>query len=59
MTNWFTTSEIRRADDIAGAFAALAGRADAFYVAGDPLVTTNQTRLALLAAGMRLPTNSP
>ena len=54
-----TTSEIRRADDIAGAFAALAGRADALYVAGDPLVTTNRTRLAILAAGMRLPTIHP
>jgi putative ABC transport system substrate-binding protein len=54
-----TTSEIRRAEDIAGAFAALAGRADALYVAGDPLVTTNRTRLAILAAGMRLPTIHP
>jgi ABC-type uncharacterized transport system substrate-binding protein len=53
------TSEIRRADDIAGAFAALAGRADALYVAGDPLVTTNRTRLAILAAGTRLATIHP
>jgi putative tryptophan/tyrosine transport system substrate-binding protein len=54
-----TTAEIRRSDDIAGAFAALAGRVDALYVAGDPLVTTNRTRLAILAARMRLPTTHP
>ena len=52
-------AEIRRAADIAGAFAALAGRADALYVAGDPLVTTNRSRLAILAAGARLPTIHP
>jgi ABC-type uncharacterized transport system substrate-binding protein len=54
-----TTLEIHRAEDIAGAFAALTGRADALYVAGDPLVTTNRTRLAILAAGIRLPTIHP
>jgi putative ABC transport system substrate-binding protein len=54
-----TTADIRRSADIAGAFAALAGRADAIYVAGDPLVTTNRTRLAILAAGARLPTIHP
>ena len=50
---------VRRAEDIGGAFAALAGRADALYVAGDPLVTTNRTWLAILAAGIRLPTIHP
>ena len=50
------TSEIRRADDIAMAFEALRGRTDAVYVAGDPLVTTNRNRIALLAVGARLPT---
>jgi putative ABC transport system substrate-binding protein len=50
------TADIRQASDIAGALAALAGRADALYVAGDPLVTTNRTRLAILAAGARLAT---
>jgi putative tryptophan/tyrosine transport system substrate-binding protein len=54
-----TTAEIRRATDIASAFAALTGRVDALYVAGDPLVTTNRTRLAILAAGARLPTIHP
>ena len=50
------TSAIRRAEDIADVFAELAGRADAVYVAGDPLVTTNRNRIAILAAGARLPT---
>jgi putative ABC transport system substrate-binding protein len=53
------TADIRGASDIAAAFAALAGRADALYVAGDPLVTTNRTRLAILAAGARVPTMHP
>ena len=50
------TSEIRRAEDIAPAFDTLKGRADALYVAGDPLVTTNRNRIAILALGARLPT---
>jgi putative ABC transport system substrate-binding protein len=50
------TSEIRRAEDIAPAIEALHGRADALYVAGDPLVTTNRNRIAILAVGARLPT---
>jgi putative tryptophan/tyrosine transport system substrate-binding protein len=54
-----TTADIRRAADIAGAFAAVTGRVEALYVAGDPLVTTNRTRLAILAAGARLPTIHP
>ena len=45
-----TTADIRRAADIAGAFAAVTARVEALYVAGDPLVTTNRTRLAILAA---------
>jgi putative ABC transport system substrate-binding protein len=49
-------ADIRQTADIATAFAALAGHADALYVAGDPLVTTNRTRLAILAAGARLAT---
>jgi putative ABC transport system substrate-binding protein len=51
-----TTSEIRRAEDIAPAIEALRGQAEALYVAGDPLVTTNRNRLAILAVGARLPT---
>jgi ABC-type uncharacterized transport system substrate-binding protein len=53
------SADIRRASDIAVAFSALAGRADALYVAGDPLVTTNRTRLAILAASARVPTMHP
>jgi ABC-type uncharacterized transport system substrate-binding protein len=51
-----TASEIRRAEDIAPAIEALQGRAEALYVAGDPLVTTNRNRIGLLAVGARLPT---
>jgi putative ABC transport system substrate-binding protein len=50
------TSEIRRADDIAPAFDALKGRADALYVVADPLVTTNRIRISALALGAHLPT---
>jgi putative ABC transport system substrate-binding protein len=50
------TVEIRRAQDIAPAFDALKGRADALYVCGDPLVTTNRIRINTLALGARLPT---
>jgi putative ABC transport system substrate-binding protein len=51
------TSGIRRVDDIAPAIEALRGNAQAaLYVAGDPLVTTNRTRIAILALGARLPT---
>jgi putative ABC transport system substrate-binding protein len=51
-----TTAEIRKPEDIAPAFAAFAGHAEALYVSGDPLVTTNRLRIAILAAGARLPT---
>ena len=37
-----TISEIRRAEDIAPAFDALKGRAEALYVCNDPLVNTNR-----------------
>ncbi len=50
------TFEIRRADDIAPAFEALKGRAEALYVAPDPLLTTNRLRINILALGARLPT---
>ena len=49
-------SEIRRPEDIAPAFEALKGRAEALYVCNDPLVTTNRIRINTLALGMRLPT---
>jgi len=47
---------IRSAKDILPAFDALMGRADAVYVCADPLLTTNRTRIAILAAGLHLPT---
>jgi putative ABC transport system substrate-binding protein len=51
-------SEIRRAEDIAPAFEALKGRAEALYVCGDPLVDTNRIRIITLALAARLPTIS-
>jgi putative ABC transport system substrate-binding protein len=50
------TLEIWRAEDIAPAFDALKGRADALYVCGDALVNTNRIRINTLAVGARLPT---
>jgi ABC-type uncharacterized transport system substrate-binding protein len=52
------TLDIRRADDIGPAFDALKGRAEALYLCGDPLVTTNRVRINTLALGARLPTVS-
>ena len=49
-----TTSEIRRAEDIAPAFEALRHRADALYLCPDPLMITNRTRINILAVGARL-----
>jgi putative ABC transport system substrate-binding protein len=51
-----TTSEIRRAEDIAPAFEALKGLADALYLCPDSLMNTNRTRINILAVGARLPT---
>ena len=48
--------EIGRAEDIAPAFEALKGGADALYVCGDPLVNTNRVRINTLALAARLPT---
>jgi putative ABC transport system substrate-binding protein len=50
------TLEIRRAEDIAPAFEALKGRAQALYVVTSALVTTNRHRINTLALGARLPT---
>jgi ABC-type uncharacterized transport system substrate-binding protein len=50
------TLEIRRAEEIAPAFEALKGRAEALYVVADPLVTANRIRINTLALGARLPT---
>jgi putative ABC transport system substrate-binding protein len=50
------TSGIRWAEDIVPAFDAFKGQAQALYVCGDPLVTTNLNRINTLALGARLPT---
>ena len=50
------TLEIRRAEDIAPAFEALKGRAEALYVCIDPLLITNRIRINTLALAARLPT---
>jgi len=47
--------EIRRAEDIAPAFAALKTPAEALYVVGDALVIANRARIIALALGARLP----
>ena len=51
-----TALEIQRADDIASAFEALKGRAEALYIPANPLVNTNRIRINTLALGARLPT---
>jgi putative ABC transport system substrate-binding protein len=48
--------EIRRGEDIAPAFEALKGRAEALYVVIDPLVGTHRIRINTLVLAARLPT---
>src|ERR1700730_17987172 len=48
--------KIRRTEDIAPAFEALSGGAQALYVCADPLVSFNLARINTLALGRRLPT---
>ncbi len=48
--------DIRRAENFAPAIEALKGRAEALYVANDPLVDANRTRIITSALGARLPT---
>jgi putative ABC transport system substrate-binding protein len=50
------TLEIWRAEDIAHAFEALKGRADALYVCNDPLVNANRILINISALRARLPT---
>ena len=50
--------EIRRLQDIVPAIEALKDRADALYVASDPLVVGNQIRINIFALAARLPTIS-
>jgi putative ABC transport system substrate-binding protein len=49
------TLEIRRPEDIVPAFETLKGRAQALYVAGDPLVLTNRVRINTLSLVAQLP----
>jgi len=48
--------EIRRREDIAPAFNALKGRADALYVPSDPLINSNRPQINALVRNARLPT---
>ena len=48
-------SVIKTADDIAPAFEALTGRAEALYVVGESLVNANRVRIGNLALRARLP----
>jgi putative tryptophan/tyrosine transport system substrate-binding protein len=48
--------DIRRAEDIASAFATLKGWADALYVVHEPLVSTCMAQINSLALGAHLPT---
>jgi putative ABC transport system substrate-binding protein len=48
--------EIRRGEDIAPAFDALNGRADALYFVNDALVNNNRVRIHTLSLAARLPT---
>lgn len=53
----FLPLEIRRAEDIAPAFAGLGDRADAMYVCGaDPVINNNRDRINVLALRAKLPT---
>jgi putative ABC transport system substrate-binding protein len=49
-------AEVRSADDIEPAIAALEGRAEALFIASDPLFNTNRIRINALALKARLPT---
>jgi putative ABC transport system substrate-binding protein len=51
--------EVRRAEDIAPAFAALKGRAEALYVCADALLFGNRNRINTLALTALLPTTFP
>jgi len=48
--------EVRRMEDIAPALEAIKSRADAIYVAADPLLTNNRIHIGALALQARLPT---
>jgi putative tryptophan/tyrosine transport system substrate-binding protein len=48
------TPKIRRAEDIAPAFEALRGHAEALYLTPDPLIISHQVQISNLALGSRL-----
>jgi putative ABC transport system substrate-binding protein len=48
--------EIWRSEDIAPAFTALSGKAEALYVVSDALIAANRTRILTLARSAQLPT---
>ena len=50
------TFQIRRAEDVAAAFEALQGRAQALYVPADPIFFVNRMRINIFALTARLPT---
>ena len=49
-------AEIRSADDIASTFAAIATKADALFVVGEPLTFSRRTQINTLALAARMPT---
>ena len=51
------TTEIRQAEDIEPAFAALKGRAEALFVCSGPLFDTHRVRINTLALSMQLPSS--
>jgi len=53
------TGGIQRAEEIAPTFEAFKGRAQALYIVGDALMSTNRIRINTLALAVRLPTMYP
>jgi putative tryptophan/tyrosine transport system substrate-binding protein len=51
--------EVRGEQEIAPAFEALKGRAQALYVVLDPIINAHRVRISILALGARLPTVVP
>jgi putative ABC transport system substrate-binding protein len=51
-----STFEFQRAEDLAPAFDALKGKADALYFCLDPILIANRVRVGTLATAARLPT---
>ena len=51
-----TAIEVGQADEVFSAIESLKGRADALYVATDPLIFSNRVRISAMAQAQRLPT---